>query len=388
MVDEPSSGLEPAALQAALEEVHRAGMPGVYAQVCAGEETWAGAAGVADLGTGRPVGPGMRHRVGSVTKTFTAAAVLLEDERGRIALDRPVVELLPELGLLPGDPDRDLSAVTVRMLLGHTSGFPEYLPYAFPSLMGFPSSPDLSGRSLEDNRYRSFHPDELIGMGVAAPPASAPGAAVGTYSNTNYLLLGQVLERVTGTPAEEHVTRAVIRPAGLRDTGFPSGTSVEGPHARMYEALYGLIDPPRDFSVYDMSWVSLGAGLVSTMADLNRFYALLFDGAIVSEASLAEMRRTTPVRTQEGTKTVDYGLGLHRVEMPGLGTFWGHDGTVWGAATQSLISDDGTRRLSVGMNLVRWNKPDATGRPQPHPIDGALSALYALAAGGTQEAVR
>ncbi|MBT2542753.1 beta-lactamase family protein [Streptomyces sp. ISL-44] len=366
----PSSGFDPAELQSAMDGVHSAGIPGVYAEVRDAGLTWRGASGVADVGTGRPVRPDMRHRVGSVTKTFTAAAVMQQVEQGRIRLDAPIGGYLPQL--VPGERGRK---ITVRMLLNHTSGIPDYIPYAFPSIQGFPSLPDVSSKSLDDNRFRQFRPAELIELGLAAPPAGEPGAPTGVYSNTNYLLLGQLLEQVTGTPAEEYITRNVIERAGLRHTGFPAGPRIEGPHSRMYEALWGVIDPPRDYSVYNASWTGTGAALVSTMEDLNRFYARLLDGGIVNRSSLTQMQRTLPVRALDGS-TVQYGLGLHRVEIRGCGTFWGHDGSAWGAGTLSLTRADGKRQMSVAVNLQRWNGPDSSGNPQPHPIDGALSALY------------
>ncbi|MFC9824539.1 serine hydrolase domain-containing protein [Streptomyces erythrochromogenes] len=363
-----------------MEGVRQAGVPGLYAEVRASGggvfggdtgRTWRGASGVADLDTGRPVRPDMRHRVGSVTKTFTAVAVMQQAEQGRIRLDAPIGDYLP--ALVPGERGRK---ITVRMLLNNTSGIPDYIPYAFPSLQTFPSP--SSAKSLDDNRFRQFRPAELIALGLAAPPAGEPGAATGVYSNTNYLLLGQLLEHATGTTAEEYITHHVIERAGLRNTEFPSGTRIDGPHSRMYEALYGVLDPPRDYSVYDMSWTGTGAALVSTMEDLNRFYAKLLDGKLVNRRSLAEMQRTIPVRALDGS-TIQYGLGLHKVTVPGCGTFWGHDGTVWGARTMSLTRADGKRQMSVGVNLERWNRPDSSGRPQHHPIDDALSTLYRTA---------
>jgi D-alanyl-D-alanine carboxypeptidase len=86
------------------------------------------------------------------------------------------------------------------------------------------------------------------------------------------------------------------------------------------------------------------------------------------------MQRAVPV--QRYGEEIHYGLGLHRFEIPGCGTFRGSDGTVWGAQTMSLISDDGTRQISVAMNLVRWNALDPSGAPQHHPIDDALTTLY------------
>lgn len=357
-------------LKSALDGVHRAGVPGVYAEVRGVGRTWSGASGVADVRTGRPVTPDMRQRVGSITKTFTAAAVMQQVEQGRIRLDAPIGGYLPRL--VPGERGRK---ITVRMLLNHTSGIPDYIPYAFPSLQGFPSRPDASAKSLDDNRFRQFRPAELIEMGLTAPPVGEPGAPEGVYSNTNYLLLGQLLEQATGTAAEEYITRNVIERAGLRHTGFPTGPRIEGPHSRMYEALYGLIDPPRDYSVYNMSWTGTGAALVSTMDDLNRFYGKLLDGKIVDRSSLAQMQRTLPVRALDGS-TIEYGLGLHKVTIQGCGTFWGHDGTVWGAGTMSLTRADGQRQMSVAINLQRWNERDSSGKPQHHPIDDALLALY------------
>lgn len=174
------------------------------------------------------------------------------------------------------------------------------------------------------------------------------------YSNTNYLLLGQLLEKVTGVTAEEYITRNVIERAGLRHTAFPAGPRIEGPHSRMYEALWGTIDPPRDYSVYDMSWVGPSAALVSTMDDLNHFYAGLLDGRIVSQTSLTQMRRTLPVRALDGT-TIEYGLGLQRVDVPECGKGGG------GTAAERRPSGGG-RPVASAAHLV-----GAAG-PSPHHV--------------------
>ncbi|WP_405781345.1 serine hydrolase domain-containing protein [Streptomyces sp. NBC_00859] len=362
--------LDPAKLNAAIENVRRAGIPGLFAEVRDGDQVWRGAAGVADTATGRPVDAGMRHRVGSITKTFTAAAVMQQVESGHIRLDAPIGRYLPRL--VPGERGE---AITVRMLVNHTSGLAEYLPYAYPSLKAFPVLADTGPQSFDDNRLTRFDRAELIGMGVTAPAVGAPGGTPGVYSNTNYLLLGELLEEVTGTTAERYIARNVIERAGLQDTEFPSGPYVEGPHSRIYEAWFGMIDPPRDYSVYDMSWVGPAASLISTVSDLNRFFGMLLAGEIVGPSSLTQMQRTVPVVSQEG-RTIDYGLGLHPMEAPGQGTFWGHGGTVWGAGALAMTRADGRRQMSVAVNLQRWNRLDSLGRPQPHPIDEALAALY------------
>jgi D-alanyl-D-alanine carboxypeptidase len=360
-------------LERAINEVHRAGMPGIFAEVRDGGEVWQGAAGVADVGTGRPVTPGMRHRMGSIAKTFTAAAVLQQVEAGQIGLDMPIGHYLPDL--LPGERGR---AITVRMLINHTSGLADYLPRAYPSLRAFPSLKDTTPQSLEDNRFTRFHRTELAELGIRAPAVSTPGSIPGIYSNTNYQLICELLERTTGMAAETCITRNVIGRAGLRDTELPAGPEIGGSHSQMYEAWFGMLDPPRDYSVFDMSWVGPAASLLSTVGDLNRFYRLLLGGDIVNETSLAQMMRTVPVIAFDGKK-IEYGLGLHRMEIHGHGTFWGHDGTAWGAGAMTMTRADGERQMSYALNLIRWNRLDAAGRPQRHPIDDALLAFQQLA---------
>ncbi len=374
----PGPGAE---LDAALEGVHRAGMPGLFAEVRDGDQVWRGAAGVADVATGRPVTADMRHRVGSITKTFTAAAVLQQVESGQIGLDAPIARYLPKL--VPGERG---DAITVRMLLNHTSGLAEYLPYAYPSLKAFPDLAETGPQSLDDHRHTRFDPVELIEMGVTAPAVGAPGGTPGVYSNTNYLLLVQLLEQVTGATAEECITRNVIERAGLCDTELPTGPHVDGPHSRLYESWFGMIDPPRDYSVFDMSWVGPSASLISTVADINRFFGMLLAGDIVGPSSLAQMRRTVPVVSQEG-RVIDYGLGLHPMEGSARpaqdpGAFWGHGGSVWGGGALAMTRADGKRQLALAVNMQRWNRLDASGRPQPHPIDAALATLCRVAMHG------
>jgi D-alanyl-D-alanine carboxypeptidase len=105
---------------------------------------------------------------------------------------------------------------------------------------------------------------------------------------------------------------------------------------------------------------------------------LLLAGEIVDASSLAQMQLTVPVIAFEGKK-VDYGLDLHKVEIPDHGTFWGRDCTVWGAGAMTMTRNDGQQQMSIAVNRMRWNKLDPSGRSQRHPIDDALPALYRLA---------
>lgn len=354
--------LDRAALRTTLDAVHEAGMYGSYSSVREGTERWTGASGLADVDTGRPVRPGMRHRVGSISKTFTAVAVLQQVERGRIRLDAPIGEYLP--GLVKGERGRE---VTVRMLLNHTSGIGDYILGAFPSLA------EGSTASLDEERFRSIRPEELVRLGLAAPATGRPGEQPGSYSNTNYVIAGLILEKVTGQDAGTYITRNVIDRAGLRATFYPRTPYIKGPHSRMYESFYGLIDPPRDYSVYNMSWASTAGAIVSTTDDLNRFYRALLTGKLIRPAALNEMLRTVPVSVG-GEGSINYGLGIYVVDLPGCGRFWGHDGAVFGAGTIALSSRDGKRQLAMGWNLMKYQRLNEEGTAlEPSPIDDAIN---------------
>jgi D-alanyl-D-alanine carboxypeptidase len=371
------AALDRSALDGTLAAVHEAGIYGTYSAATGeGGERWQGAAGEADTGTGRPVTADMRHRIASVTKTFTAVAILQQVGEGRIDLDAPVADYLPGMVTQGLDP-----AITVRTLLNHTSGIGDYILAAFPSLA------QNSTASLDEQRFRQIGPRELAGLGLGEPTTGAPGERY-SYSNTNYVLAGLVLEAVTGTGAREYITDNVIRPAGLRDTGFPDSPRIEGPHSRMYESMYGLLDPPRDYSVYNMSWGWTAGALVSTMGDLNRFYAALFDGELLGPDELAEMRRTVPVENAQGEVVGRYGLGIYPVEFS-CGRFWGHDGSVWGAGTMVFASPGGERQAAIGINRQKYQSLDEQGNIQPHPADDAMirhlnQALCGESAGGAR----
>lgn len=353
--------LDRATLDATLRAIHDAGMYGVYSSAREGTERWTGASGIADVDTGRPVTPGMRQRVGSISKTFTSVAVLQQVERGRIRLDAPVREYLP--GLLPGELGEQ---VTVRMLLNHTSGIGDYVAGAFPSLK------QGSTASLDEERFRSIAPEELVRLGLAEPATGAPGAQPGSYSNTNYVIAGLILEKVTGQDAATYITRNVIHRAGLRHTSYPRTPYIKGPHARMYESWYGLIDPPRDYSDYDMSWASTAGSIVSTTDDLNRFYRALLTGRLIGDTALDEMLRTVPV--QVGAAVTAYGLGIYTLDIPGCGSFWGHDGAVFGAGTIALSTRDGSRQIALGWNLMKYERVNEAGDGwEPSPINDAIN---------------
>jgi D-alanyl-D-alanine carboxypeptidase len=355
----PDSGRQ---LRQLLDAEHAAGMPGVFAEVRDGRPAWRGASGVADLDTGRPVRPGFQQRVGSITKSFVATTVLQLTEERRLRLDDAIGRYLPDV--VTGDVGRQ---VTIRMLLNHTSGIGDYVP----QILDTPEN-------IERYRHESVSPRRLAALGLAAPRTNPPGAGW-SYSNTNYILAGLLIERVTGRPATAEVTRRVIRPLGLADTYFP-GTDpyIRGPHSKAY--LPWTDGTLRDFSVYNYSIAWTAGALISTTSDLDRFYRALLTGKLLRPASLAAMQTAVPIDPAH-PEAGGYGLGLFWVPLP-CGRAWGHDGGVIGMLTLSLHSPDGRRQASLAENLSNY----ATNG-QEHPIDRARAAFTVAAlCGGTDAA--
>ncbi|MBG0830092.1 beta-lactamase family protein [Planomonospora sp. ID67723] len=347
-------GLDRQRLRQTLDAVHEAGMYGIYSNVVDGRRRWKGAAGVADVGTRRLMRPEMVHRAGSITKSFVAVAVLQQVGKGTIELDAPVGRYLPDL--VPGERGQQ---ITVRMLLNHTSHIANHTDVLFSTV-----------ESLDANRFRAFLPEELARAGLGAPATGQPGVTPGAYSNTNFVIAGLLLEKVTGMSAERYITDHVFRKAGLRHTVFPRTPYLPGPSSKAYEALFGFFDPPRDYSVYNMSWGWTSAAVVSTMEDLNRFFRLLLRGELLDAALLDEMQKTVSIRSLSGA-VVDYGLGIFPLDLP-CGRFWGHDGSVPGMQTFAFSSADGGRQFAFGINLRNYQQLDENGSPVAHAIDFAI----------------
>ncbi|GAA2520486.1 serine hydrolase domain-containing protein [Pilimelia columellifera] len=345
-------------LQKLLDAEHAAGMIGVLARVRDSRWSWSGAAGVARLDDGAPMRPRLRHRVGSITKSFVATAVLQLVGERRVRLDEPIATYLPNA--LP----TELGAkITVRHLLQHTSGLGNY------------TSALLTGpEAIEKAQITTYRPAELMAMGLTLPATNEPGAAW-SYSNTNYILLGMLLERVTGRSVATEVRRRVLWPLRMRDTYFP-GTQprIRGPHGGAY--VPWTDDKPRDFVNFNMSWAGAAGELVSTAKDLDRFYAALLGGQLLRPAQLTEMLRTVPfdpARPELG----GYGLGVFNTNLP-CGSFWGHNGGVIGHTTVSLHSPDGRRGVTLGENLNFYGEGDE------HPIDVARAKFITTALCGSE----
>ncbi|WP_368397214.1 serine hydrolase domain-containing protein [Streptomyces sclerotialus] len=297
-------------------------------------------AGVADVRTERPITPADHFRAGSLTKTFIATVVLQLTAEHRLSLDDTVGRLLP--GLAPGATDP--RGVTVRELLDHTSGLYNYT--ADPEL-----SRELHGPGFTAHRYDTYTPDELLRTALEHPPEAAPGDRY-AYSNTNYLVLGQIIEAVTGHPYAQEAERRIIGPLGLSGTSFP-GTDPSLP--RPYGRGYSQVGSERvDSTTLDPSRAGAAGELVTTLGDLNRFFAALLGGRLLPSRQLTQMR------DQKDTNGM-YGLGLYGTRLPCGVTVWGHDGDINGSYARTAATEDGRHVLTFRLNTDR---PDPSRRVQ------------------------
>ncbi|MFD7833907.1 serine hydrolase domain-containing protein [Streptomyces sp. NPDC059761] len=294
------------------------GLPAALASVTGPDgRTRTYTAGVGDLATGSKVPRDGQVRVGSNTKTFTSVVVLQLVGEGRIRLDDPVDTYLP--GLVRGE-GIDGRHITVRELLQQTSGIPDY--------------------TQADLQPRYYEPRELVGFALRYKAVFAPGERW-AYSNTNYVLAGLIVEKVTERPLAEEIDRRIIQRIGLRHTYFPApgDATIREPHPRgYYREEAGA--PLRDITETDPSWGWAAGQLISTNSDLNRFFTALLGGGLLPEAQLAQMRTTVPAGYPFDSRA-RYGLGLVSTPLSCGGVFWGHGGSFPGYETRGGVSDTG-----------------------------------------------
>ncbi|MFF2956726.1 serine hydrolase domain-containing protein [Kitasatospora sp. NPDC057965] len=307
-------------------------------------------AGVGDLATGARVPVDGQIRAGSNTKAFTAVVVLQLVAEGKVGLDAAVDTYLP--GLLRGE-GIDGRTITVRQLLQHTSGLPDYMNA--PALADFTTI-----------QYRYFEPRELLDEALAQK-ALFPAGTGWDYNNTNYLVAGLIIQKVTGRPFGEEVTRRVIDRIGLRHTyvPLPGDTTIHEAHPHGY--LRTAPDAPLiDYTEMDTSMAWAAGALVSTNTDLNTFYTALLKGRLLPATQLAQMLTTVPAEVLG--PGVRYGLGIQSRPLTCGGLAWGHGGTSPGHRTRGAVTQDG-RAANITLTTVP-DEPTAT-----HLTDALDTAL-------------
>jgi D-alanyl-D-alanine carboxypeptidase len=314
-------GLEPKAqLKHDSQELINAGASAVLLELRVGAEAWTYAAGARTTG-GEAVRATDRIPAGDITQSLVAVSVLKLADEGRLSLDEPASSYLPELlSLFPHE-----EPYTVRDLLRHTSGMPDYYTVLL-------NSPELQ-QALATRRG----PEDKLALAAALPWQRYP-AQWASYSNSNYIALGLIVERLRWRPLSDVLRAEIWQPLNLTGTRLTD----DGPAPDDMVHGYTLIDAePADAAFAALHVGAADTGLVSTVGDLNTFFGALLDGRLVTRELVAEM---------QGPIHAKFGLGLYKWNDSCTNGFYvGHAGDIPGYGSVAMSSADGSRRIALAV---------------------------------------
>ena len=283
-----------------------------------GEPAYVQAFGLQEMDGGEPMITDLFMRIGSNTKSFTTTAILQLVDQGLLSLDDPVGRYVP------GVPNGDV--LTIRQLGMMRSGLSDYSEITVPQ--------------WPDDPQRQWTAEELLALAFAQPPRFAPGARF-EYCNTNTVLLGVVVEQVSGQPIRDYIREHILEPAGLTQTSFPIGAEFPEPHPHGYwRTPEGDIV---DTAGWNTSWGDAAGQMVSTLDDLRVWARDLATGALLTPATQWEREQFLPA-PDEGEGVV-YGFG-----MTDNSGWRGHDGNVLGYVAYPFYLPDQEMTLVVLLN--------------------------------------
>ena len=298
-------------------------LPGVTLELSGPKGTYEQTYGVANTSSGVPMALPQHVRIASITKSFTATAVLRQVERGKLSLSDTLSEFVT--GIPNG------RRITIRQVLAMRSGIYDYT-----------SDPDF-GRDFDANPLMRFGPRDALRIIRRHKPLFAPGART-QYADSNYFLLGIILEKVTGQPVERLIQRDVIGPAGLRETSFPTRAAMPRPFAHGYYAGDDGTGTIRDYTAVNPKVAWTAGGMVSTLDDLKRWGRILARGTLLSKAMQRQRLRLGKIPNPG--PPVGYGLGILR-----FGDWIGHDGAIFGFSTVTMYNRSTGAQIVAAANL-------------------------------------
>lgn len=338
--------LSGAELTAAIAGLPDPEVSGAIVQIRGSAGCWHGTSGIAEAGSARPVPPAGRFRIGSMTKTFTAAVALQLVAEYRLDLEQTVQHYLP--GLLPVD----YPAITVRQVLTYTSG------------VNGTSVPFKQTDWFLAHRFDHWPPGSQLDL--TRPLAFPPGTAQ-RYGNADYWLAGLLIERVTGHRWEREVTDRIIRPLHLTGTSAPHDDPViAGPHAHGYEIVDGAWV---DVTAANPSLQWSAAAIISTAPDLDAFLVALFTGRVVPQPQLELMFTVPGVPAYATGEPAAYSIGLSRIRVGDV-EVWGKSGDRPGYNDGMGATRDLSRRLIYSVNTLHM------GGEQPAAAQRIIVAAF------------
>src|SRR5215210_2113127 len=369
-----------AALDSALEKSFKeSDAPGVVAAVQTPQYTWIGALGEADRASKEPMTPDVHHRIGSVTKTFTATLLLQAADEGLLSLDDKIDQYVK------GVPNGD--KITLGQMSDMTSGIASY------------TEDDRWAQEWSSDPTRVWKPEELAQAGIKESPLFDPGTEW-FYSNTNYVLLGLVLEKATGKPIGDLYREQIIEPLGLKNTSFPdpADSSIPEPHAQGY-TLQGQSSgrEPIDSTDWSPSEAWTAGQMISTADDLLVYGRALGTGeGLLSPEQQAErldsfVSDVPPLNQPPLKGDLAYGIGLgkdhgwvgHNGEIPGYNTYLFYNPEIDAVVVVEVNSDISSGKCPKDVPIMKeWPRTvpcelpadrifealaEALGKPSPSP---------------------
>jgi D-alanyl-D-alanine carboxypeptidase len=322
-------------LQSHLDTLHTDGMVGVVGEINDDRGRAQARSGSAQLDKNTPVALDSHFRIGSNTKTFVAVVTLQLAHEGALDLDDPVDKWLP--GVVSGN-GNDGTQITIRNLLQHTSGIANYTQDLFAQ---------YNADTFPTLRFQHYEPAQLVAMALQHPPLFRAGTSW-TYSNTNYVLIGMIIQKVTGNDWRVEVGRRILTPLHLTHTSTPvDEPDLPSPHASGYQQL-ATDAPLLDATAMNQSAADAAGSMTSTTADLTTFWRGLQAGELLGPAEMAAMHTTVPVNNDGDVEPGSrYGLGIIWYPATCGGGYWNHEGDTVGFATFNAVNDDGTRAIVV-----------------------------------------
>jgi D-alanyl-D-alanine carboxypeptidase len=281
-----------------------AGVPGAIVGVWGPDGNYVRAFGVADKATQAPMKTDFYSRIGSVTKTFTVTAILQLADQGKLGLDDSIAEFVGGVPLG--------NRITLRQLARMQSG-----------LFNYSAAPEFQQAFLADPR-RAFTPRELLAFALAQPNPNAPGVEF-EYCNTNTVLLGLVVQKVSGQPLDSYIQDHILAPLGMGHTNFPADNAFPSPHAQGYTVQ--TADGKEAVATgWNPSWGWAAGAMISTLDDMRTWAAALATGKLLTPQMQEQRLQTVGspgMPPQDG-----YGLGIFN-----LGGWIGHNGSLPGYQT-------------------------------------------------------
>jgi D-alanyl-D-alanine carboxypeptidase len=322
-----------AALDRALKELvaMEGGPPGVIAVVQRGQHRKVHTFGVANVRTGRPMRIDDRMRIASTAKAFSGAVALSLVSEGKLSLQDTIGKRLPEL-------PEAWWEVTLRQLLNHTSGIPDF------------SQDPAFQQALLASLTKAPPPEELLSFVEDEDLLFDPGSEY-HYSNSDNIVVALMAEAATGMSYEDLLRELVYRPLGLRKTSLPHGPNLRKPFIHGYDNDPSQ-QPPEDVSeLVAAGWAWASGGIVSTPADLNDFIRGYVGGKLFDERTRAKQRQVVEGGSSDppGPGKNSAGLAIFRYETR-CGTVWGHTGNTLGYTQFMAASPNGRRSVTVSIN--------------------------------------